>query len=414
MNNTLIPTASDSLLASALLEIKSNPATRKGDSSVSHTMSSGRMPPVTIAPSPLVASNRSAALLANSLGLSNLGFTGRRHSFFPLGPSAGSVSSISFSAPAGALPYMMIPSSGPSAGARIAGDVQGPGTSERVVDPSRSFSEDESAKQIIRRNEVDAALHSKPQRGRKRENLSELERLELTRTRNREHAKSTRIRKKARYDELLLAEKQLKEIRDRDELTLQRRRAVIGFVQIQQEMIHGSEDPTDSVARSSLKLLSSFVDVMGFHLRVSCGPGSGKKFSLDQLSHFWKTIVRRITSRLGSAVVPKLTLGIQGGETSVAVDANHGAFAPVELSLSTFVSWYLIGGILAFDFAPDSSKIRSIVWACADDGLEDESLERLAAQFSHPSVVSLDLGTDRVSASEKGDEDDGAGPGMII
>ena len=44
----------------------------------------------------------------------------------------------------------------------------------------------------IRKGEVEAALRSKPQRGRKRENLNAEERLELTRTRNREHAKSTR------------------------------------------------------------------------------------------------------------------------------------------------------------------------------------------------------------------------------
>ena len=44
----------------------------------------------------------------------------------------------------------------------------------------------------IRKDEVEAALRSKPQRGRKRENLNAEERLELTRTRNREHAKSTR------------------------------------------------------------------------------------------------------------------------------------------------------------------------------------------------------------------------------
>jgi hypothetical protein len=40
-------------------------------------------------------------------------------------------------------------------------------------------------------------LRSKPQRGKKRDNLSALERLELTRTRNREHAKSTRYVKVA-------------------------------------------------------------------------------------------------------------------------------------------------------------------------------------------------------------------------
>lgn len=44
----------------------------------------------------------------------------------------------------------------------------------------------------VRKEKVEAALRSKPQRGRKRDDLSDKERLELTRTRNREHAKSTR------------------------------------------------------------------------------------------------------------------------------------------------------------------------------------------------------------------------------
>lgn len=45
---------------------------------------------------------------------------------------------------------------------------------------------------VFRQEEVEAALRSKAQRGRKRDNLSVSERLELTRTRNREHAKGTR------------------------------------------------------------------------------------------------------------------------------------------------------------------------------------------------------------------------------
>ena len=52
--------------------------------------------------------------------------------------------------------------------------------------------EAEATEKKIRKGEVEAALRSKPQRGRKRENLNAEERLELTRTRNREHAKSTR------------------------------------------------------------------------------------------------------------------------------------------------------------------------------------------------------------------------------
>jgi hypothetical protein len=45
---------------------------------------------------------------------------------------------------------------------------------------------------MVRAEKVQAALRSQHQRGKKRSDLSDSERLELTRTRNREHARSTR------------------------------------------------------------------------------------------------------------------------------------------------------------------------------------------------------------------------------
>lgn len=44
----------------------------------------------------------------------------------------------------------------------------------------------------VRSDKILNALNSKPQRGKKRRDLSDMERQELTRTRNREHARSTR------------------------------------------------------------------------------------------------------------------------------------------------------------------------------------------------------------------------------
>ena len=61
---------------------------------------------------------------------------------------------------------------------------------ENKVTPPRATVQKES--HPVRPEKIAAALRSKPQRGRKRDNLSAMERLELTRTRNREHAKSTR------------------------------------------------------------------------------------------------------------------------------------------------------------------------------------------------------------------------------
>jgi len=56
----------------------------------------------------------------------------------------------------------------------------------------RRSSDSISSSSPIRVEKVEEALRSKPQRGRKRDDLNENERVELTRTRNREHAKSTR------------------------------------------------------------------------------------------------------------------------------------------------------------------------------------------------------------------------------
>lgn len=84
----------------------------------------------------------------------------------------------------------------------------------------------------IRADEVRAALLSKPQRGRKRENLNVLERLELTRTRNREHAKSTRIRKKARYQELLEKEKKYEDLLKKEDLNRARKKCLINFMKL--------------------------------------------------------------------------------------------------------------------------------------------------------------------------------------
>jgi len=89
----------------------------------------------------------------------------------------------------------------------------------------------------IRREKVEAALRSKPQRGKKRDDLSAKERLELTRTRNREHAKTTRIRKKARYQELLECETKLQVMLQQQATEELQRKAVATFVSLRQNMI---------------------------------------------------------------------------------------------------------------------------------------------------------------------------------
>jgi hypothetical protein len=63
---------------------------------------------------------------------------------------------------------------------------------ETILEDSAIRKRTESNEFSVRQEKVEEALRSKPQRGRKRDDLSATERLELTRTRNREHAKCTR------------------------------------------------------------------------------------------------------------------------------------------------------------------------------------------------------------------------------
>ena len=61
---------------------------------------------------------------------------------------------------------------------------------DAVVSPPTAKSP--SSTSSVREEEIKAALTSKPQRGKKRDNLTAEERKELTKTRNREHARTTR------------------------------------------------------------------------------------------------------------------------------------------------------------------------------------------------------------------------------
>lgn len=83
----------------------------------------------------------------------------------------------------------------------------------------------------MRSDKIRDALNSKPQRGKKRQNLTEVERVELTRTRNREHAKSTRMKKKARLEELLETEKRYLLLKGKELLFNSRRKNLIQFLE---------------------------------------------------------------------------------------------------------------------------------------------------------------------------------------
>jgi len=109
----------------------------------------------------------------------------------------------------------------------------------------------------IRAAQVEAALRSKPQRGKKRENLSMSERLELTRTRNREHAKSTRIRKKARFEELCNREMEWHKYHETEILDSARRQCLVDFMRFRSSAMKAASKAVMQGKTSATELSTS-------------------------------------------------------------------------------------------------------------------------------------------------------------
>ncbi|KAL7556746.1 hypothetical protein ACA910_008083 [Epithemia clementina (nom. ined.)] len=289
--------------------------------------------------------------------------------------------------------------------------------------------------ECIRREQVEAALKSKPQRGRKREDLNELERLELTRTRNREHAKSTRIRKKARHQELLDIEKKFDDLLSTNILLFKRRTAVSELFKNRELMLHNFQ-PSDSSHSSgentapvgnktcSLPSLEELVENMA-QFQYADGLDHGIHTEKVQLSGAEQ--MRRFDDYVYSGVVAKfsdptlmrvLRYQIRGNENGIALDSSDGGMAEVDLVLDLPTKVTLMTGVWRFRFGLESEKIQSVSSIQILNLLASSIPSRLWGQTSYPSTVSLDPIVQQCDSFSKGGESkqdqDLAGPGMSI
>lgn len=290
-----------------------------------------------------------------------------------------------------------------------------------VVGQGNSGDTSAAAAGPIRKEKIDAALKSKPQRGKKRENLSDLERIELTRTRNREHAKSTRIRKKQRYNELVECEEQLRELQKGQELTEERRRTVLNFLALRERNIRGASRTSDESAESDKtstagnrrKGTDELADLIAGTARFTFEESSASAqaatrqndpaASLDRAD---KMVAKRIEDVLGASVVPLISLTVEGSNgSSIAFNSNNTAFAEVVLSAPSreHRSYSLMTAFVRFRFEDGAPKLQSVRWSIVEDSIKKASLECLQSQSSYPSVVSLEVGPDKSAPTQAGD-----------
>jgi hypothetical protein len=243
----------------------------------------------------------------------------------------------------------------------------------------------------VRSEQIEAALLSDSQRGRKRSNLNQFERLELTRTRNREHAKSTRTRKKARYLELERKEAAFQNMQEEKKLESDRRRSIKNFLTLRElqytqcAAVRGAERVISSKTNAIISGILADADNFTFEYDQTSDNVKG----LDRMRLFDESIFRRISTRFGASTsnVVSYLLSSDG----IAISQNDTAFLEIDLHLPCHEkSAKLISAIVKVKFTLRSHKICSATWHATLDAIDDVTLDPICCQTSHPSVVSLD------------------------
>lgn len=278
----------------------------------------------------------------------------------------------------------------------------------------------------VRTDEVEKALMSKPQRGKKRNNLNNDERKELTRSRNRLHAKTTRQRKKARYDELVDCEQKYLQFMQEKAQSDSRKNSVLKFIAFCTQVINSQQPPVSNAndAHSSLGVsTSTWGSAFGHTTPSSSGNGvlSGS-IELDTQDLFAPAPLFSVTSTFGTSQEhldlqglkdsihdfardlsemfsddSRFNYVIPGSGDGIAMSNCDSAFSTFHIVQSTDQSLPLSSGLMQVRFVEQSHRIAMATLHTtsiengpnSSDG-EEASSPPLGGRDTFPSVVSLE------------------------
>jgi hypothetical protein len=251
-----------------------------------------------------------------------------------------------------------------------------------------------------------------------------------------------RLRKKARYQELLDSEEQLKMFQRAETLRQERIATILKFVVVRDKMLNDATPSTSPSANIELQELVDHLSTFQFEIH------SHKSISLDTtrteqhqdqhaiMSQFDRDIRERC--RLSSTDdVPSFHYNLVDGANDIAISKQGSGFARLELlvhqrrdsSSQEESVLKLLSGILTVQFASSSNRLSSVSWfitqyhpsfsipssrrhderqvgavaaSSSQSNGDDQSRSSLSTssshdtlenQMIHPSVVSLDLKT---------------------
>ncbi len=207
------------------------------------------------------------------------------------------------------------------------------------VDPIEKTRREQSRQNqsVICANKVEKALRSRPQRGKKRTDLTVEERNELTRKRNREHARNTRLRKKVRELELEENQKTLESFLASKKLHSERIDRLKQFLSARQNMINTSAVAFQLYGEQVLSDLVVDQDIFQFETRgldrvASCDK-ENKMPPLTKMRFLDQELRKKIFESHDISFSTFFAYEVQGGVDGIAISNNGSCYAQFDLVL---------------------------------------------------------------------------------
>lgn len=229
-----------------------------------------------------------------------------------------------------------------------------------------------------------------------------------------------RIRKKARYEELVACEKKYLELREMQDFEEGRKVTIVKFMMARSKILEPKDkvcndtnswnfsfenDPSCKTEENSMQALSSpyeevIIDCSTFSVDICTGLSRVTTANLFSFQAHDKQVISPMRSKTAQETNVSFAFKIKGGKNGIALNNNDEGFAQCELSVSLDtkedkqVCVVLKTDLLQVKFAKESKKISSMKIFGITDGTASFSPAKLHeaefCQASYPSVVSLE------------------------
>ena len=197
-----------------------------------------------------------------------------------------------------------------------------------------------------------------------------------------------RIRKKARYQELLDCESRLKQVVATEELKIQRSLVLSKFLKLREHMVHvtASNDTINNDGSSQfedLVVTDKTLDPFKMHIVTSTTneTADGCESCISKMMAWDKDLASKIAQTYGDSAEKLLVYELVGGTDDIAITNNGVAHAKVNvlIQFNDGTKQLLLSGFLTASFENNAHRLASVEWTIIQD-----HCQRLAPRPSTP------------------------------